>query len=85
MRADCVRLIIASARFPLQRANNSSNVEVPRIPPLHPTENVALPPSPVTIGVKNTDVTNNNDVDDGAADHGLDCTWLTPWHAPVTA
>ena len=28
----------------------------------------------VTIGVTNADVTNNNDVDDGAADHGMDCT-----------
>ena len=35
----------------------------------------------VTIGVTNTEVTNNSDVDDGAADHGLDCTWLTVRHA----
>ena len=28
----------------------------------------------VTIGVTNADVTNNNDVDDGAADQGMDCT-----------
>jgi len=28
----------------------------------------------VTIGVTNTDVTNNSDVDDGAAVHGMDCT-----------
>ena len=28
----------------------------------------------VTIGVTNTEVTSNSDVDDGAADHGMDCT-----------
>ena len=39
----------------------------------------------VTIGVTNTEVTSNSDVDDGAADHGLDCTWLTARHAPVIA
>ena len=40
---------------------------------------------PMTIGVTNTEVTNNSDVDDGAADHGLDCTWLTARYAPVIA
>lgn len=39
----------------------------------------------VTIGVTNTEVTSNSDADDGAADHGLDCTWLTARHAPVIA
>jgi hypothetical protein len=39
----------------------------------------------VTIGVTNTEVTSNSDIDDGAADHGLDCTWLTARHAPVIA
>jgi hypothetical protein len=28
----------------------------------------------VTIGVTNADVTSNSDVDDGAADQGMDCT-----------
>ena len=28
----------------------------------------------VTIGVTNTEVTSNSDVDDGAAAHGMDCT-----------
>jgi hypothetical protein len=28
----------------------------------------------VTIGVTNTEVTSNSDVDDGAADQGMDCT-----------
>lgn len=28
----------------------------------------------VTIGVTNADVTSNSDADDGAADHGMDCT-----------
>lgn len=28
----------------------------------------------VTIGVTNADVTSNSHVDDGAADHGMDCT-----------
>jgi hypothetical protein len=28
----------------------------------------------VTIGVTNADVTSNGHVDDGAADHGMDCT-----------
>jgi hypothetical protein len=28
----------------------------------------------VTVGVTNTEVTSNSDVDDGAADHGMDCT-----------
>jgi hypothetical protein len=28
----------------------------------------------VTIDVTNADVTSNSDVDDGAADHGMDCT-----------
>jgi hypothetical protein len=39
----------------------------------------------VTIGVTNTEVTSNSNVDDGAAGHGLDCTWLTTRHAPVIA
>lgn len=30
--------------------------------------------SPVTIGVTNVDVISNSAVDDGAADHGVDCT-----------
>jgi hypothetical protein len=28
----------------------------------------------VTIGVTNADVTSNSHTDDGAADHGMDCT-----------
>ena len=28
----------------------------------------------VTIGVTNADITSNSDVDDGAADQGMDCT-----------
>ncbi len=39
----------------------------------------------MTTGVTNTEVTSNSDVDDGAADHGSDCTWLTVRHAPVIA
>jgi hypothetical protein len=39
----------------------------------------------VTNGVTNTEVTSNIDADDGAADHGMDCTWLTARYAPVIA
>ena len=39
----------------------------------------------MTIGLTTTEVTNNSDVDDGAADHGMDCTWLTARHTPVIA
>lgn len=39
----------------------------------------------VTIDVANAEVTSNSDADDGAADHGMDCTWLTARHAPVIA
>jgi len=37
----------------------------------------------VTIGVTNADLTCNSDVDDGAADLEMACTWLTARHAPV--
>jgi hypothetical protein len=37
----------------------------------------------VTICVTNIEVTSNSDADDGAADHGMDFTWLKAKHAPV--
>ena len=49
-------------------------------------EELRFAPTPlVTISVTNAEVTSNSDVDDFAADQGMDCTWLTARHAPVIA